>query len=193
MANYTDKQILEAIRSGESRDVLKHLYVSLLPNVERHICSNSGTKDEAFDVFQDAIMLFFKQINNNSFDENKYKIAGYIFTICKNLWINTAKRKSLERNWGKQQIQELEIQENIEQNLISKERKSILDQLFNQMGEECKKLLRFSIYLDLSAKEIADKIGGNENMVRVQSYRCRKKLREMVQANTSLMNILGNG
>lgn len=192
MVNYSDKQILEAIRSGDNRDVLKHLYISLLPNVERYICNNSGSKDEAFDVFQDAIMVFFKQIRSNTYDESKFKIAGYIYTICKNLWINLAKRKTLENNWGKQQVHNTDIQESIEQNLITEERKTILDKLFNQMGEDCKKVLHYSIYLDLSAKEIADKLGGNENSIRVQSFRCRKKLRDMVQANASLLNILGN-
>jgi RNA polymerase sigma factor (sigma-70 family) len=192
MANYTDKQILEAIRNGDNRDILKYLYLHLLPNIERHICRNSGSKEEAFDVFQEAILLLYKQIRNNTFDENKYKITAYLYTICKNLWINWAKRKNLERKWGEQQIQKVEFETNIEQNLISEERKTILDKLFNQMGEECKKILRYSIYLDLSSKEIAVKLKSNENSIRVQSYRCRKKLREMVQGNIFLTNVLGN-
>lgn len=192
MANYSDKQILEAIRGEQNRDVLKSLYISVLPNVERYIGKNSGSKEEAFDMFQDAIMVFFKQVRSNKFDENKYKVTAYLHAICKNMWINKVKRKSLENNWVKQQANDKEVEISIEENMISDERKNILEKLFESMGEDCKKLLHYSIYQDLSAREIAEKMGSNENSIRVQSFRCRKKLRDMVQANASLLNILGN-
>jgi len=192
MVNYSDKQIIEAIRLGNNRDALKSLYLSVLPNVERHICKNSGSKEEAFDIFQDAVMVFYKHVQQNTFDEARYKIGGFLFTVSKNLWINYVNKKALGNKWTKQQKYETETDLNIEENIISEERKSLLDKLFQRLGDECTKILTFSIYQDLSAKEIADKIGSNENAVRVNAYRCRKKLREMVYENASLLKSLKN-
>ncbi len=191
MINYTDRQILDAIRTGNDKDVLKSIYKNVLPNVEKYICANSGSKDDAFDLFQDAVIILYKQVSNRTYNEEKYKIAGFLYTVSKNLWINRAKKKSVEKDWYEKK-QEDEIEPTVLEDLIDSEKKKLLNHVFKQIGDECVKLLTYSVYQELTMKEIADIIGMTENNVRVQSHRCKKKLRELVLNNSYLNKNLAN-
>ena len=59
---YSDNEILKAIKNQQDDKVLNNLYDSVLPKVKRYICSNSGNEEEAYDIFQDAVLIFYKQV-----------------------------------------------------------------------------------------------------------------------------------
>ncbi len=190
--NYTDNEILDAIRKGKDKEVVKSLYDNVLPNVERFVCSNSGTQDDAFDVFQDALLIFYKQVIANNYDHAKYKIAGFVYTISKNLWINNAKKQGRARKWEREQDRTL-TEGSFLESVLNEEKKKVLENLFHSLDEKCVNLLTLSIYHKLSMREIAEKIGASsEDTVKVQCHRCRKKLSDLVKSNASLLNILKN-
>ena len=186
----TDKEIIFAIREGKDKEVIGSLYTEVLPNVEHYVCSNNGSKAEAFDMFHDALLIFYKSVIEGNFNDEKYKVYGFIFTISKNLWINQAKRKGVAKKWEDQQNFYVSENSAIE-NLIQVEEQKILEELFQRLDPNCKQLLNMSIYQKMSMKEIADKLGNiNESRAKVQCYRCRKKLSEMVKNNPSLIKLL---
>jgi DNA-directed RNA polymerase specialized sigma24 family protein len=89
---HSDKEILGAIGKGDDR-VLEHLYKQVLPKVKSYIARNSGNNEDARDIFQDAVVIFYKYVKTGKFDV-QHDIAGFIFSVSKNLWINSAKRKN---------------------------------------------------------------------------------------------------
>lgn len=186
----SDKEIILAVREGKDKEVIGSLYTDVLPNVEHYVCNNNGSKSEAFDMFHDALLIFYKNVIEGSFDEKKYKVAGYIFTISKNLWINQAKRKGVVKKWeARQDLWQYE--ESFLDSMIREEKSSMLHQLFNSLDKNCIQLLTLSIYQKLSMKEIAEKMGNiNESSAKVQCYRCRKKLSDMVKDRPALIQIL---
>lgn len=192
MKSYSDVLILSAIRNGEDREVLKYLYATILPVVEDYIRLNSGTSEEAFDVFQDAMVIFYKQVILGTFDDTKYKIAGYLYTISKNLWINVSKKKNRAIIYENSQSSLFEMDSTLLDLIIDKEREETLTKLFKKLGQACIELLTLSIYQGLTMREIAEKLGSTENSIKVQCHRCRKKLSDMVMKNSSLINILKN-
>lgn len=192
MKSYSDVLILSAIRNGKDREVLKYLYATILPVVEDYVRLNSGTPEEAFDVFQDAMVIFYKQVILGTFDDTKYKIAGYLYTISKNLWINVSKKKNRAILYENSQSSLVEMDSTLLDHIIDKEREETLTKLFKKLGQACIELLTLSIYQGLSMREIANKLGSTENSIKVQSHRCRKKLSDMVMKNSSLINILKN-
>jgi RNA polymerase sigma factor (sigma-70 family) len=190
--NYTDSEILAAIRDGNDKNAIKSLYDSVLPNVEYFVCSNSGSHEDAFDVFQDALIVFYKQVASGNFDVAKYKIHGFVYTISKNLWINVAKKKGRAIKWEREQNKH-EHESSFLEKVVDDERTMTLEKLFNSMDPKCVQLLTMSIYNKLSMREIAEKLGAvSEDTVKVQCHRCRKKLSELVKQNSSLLNILRN-
>ena len=88
-----DKSVIAAIKSGKDDKALKMLYNVLLPKIKAYIRSNNGSEDEAFDVFQDAVVIFFKQVVTGKFD-TKYSISAFVYSVSRNLWINRVKNVS---------------------------------------------------------------------------------------------------
>jgi RNA polymerase sigma factor (sigma-70 family) len=192
MRHFSDQEIIEAIVKGQDTDVIDSLYATVLPNVKKHVVGNGGSLDDAFDLFQEALMVFYRLAVTGKFDSTKYKVHGFVFTICKNLWINQMKKKATSQNWEKKR--EIEgFDETVLDNIISNERKAALDQLFQTLGDKCVEILTLFFYNKLSLKEIAEKLGDtSEDAVKVKSHRCKKQLADKVKGNKYLMEQLRN-
>ncbi len=54
-------KIVEQIRNGKEERAFERLY-KFYPKVEKYICINSGSKEEALDIFQEALIVLFKKI-----------------------------------------------------------------------------------------------------------------------------------
>ncbi len=86
-----DQDVIAAIKAGKDDKVLKALYSNLLPKISAYIRTNNGSNDEAFDVFQDAVVIFFKQVMTDKFD-TQYSVSAFIYSVSRNLWINRVKK-----------------------------------------------------------------------------------------------------
>ena len=63
--SYTDEEAIATIKNGASVDaerILKSIYQKNFGIVEQHIRKNSGTSDDAKDVFQEAMMVFYRNV-----------------------------------------------------------------------------------------------------------------------------------
>lgn len=187
---YTDKDVLKAIREGNDDKALRYLYSKVLPRIRRYIMQNSGSEDDARDVFQDAVLIFYKHVKLGRFDENK-EIAGFIFSVGRNLWINLAKKKNRVVELT-DEANTLEEGENATEQLISQEREAYVMKMFSMLGETCKTLLIYSIYDKLSMKEIREKMGfSSENVAKTKHYKCKQRLIGLVKDDTSIKDMLG--
>jgi RNA polymerase sigma factor (sigma-70 family) len=192
MSHFSNQEIIEAISKGNDTEVINSLYATVLPNVKKHVLGNGGSLDDAFDLFQEALMVFYRLVVTGKFDGAKYKVHGFVFTICKNLWINQMKKKTSSQNWEKKREND-DFDKTVLDNIISAERKMALDQLFQTLGDKCLEILTLFFYHKLSFKEIAQKLGDtNEESVKVKSHRCKKQLAEKVKGNRHLMEQLRN-
>ena len=57
-------KITDWLREGKEEKAFSKLY-SLFPKVEKYICLNSGSKDEALDIFQEGLILLDKKSEQN--------------------------------------------------------------------------------------------------------------------------------
>lgn len=187
MSKATDLDILSAIQSGDNQYVLSSLYKTVLPMVKKLIMSNSGNEEEAKDIFQDAVLIFYNQVKEGRFD-SRYEIGGFIYSVSRNLWINRAKR--LNRTTRMNTEATVPVHENVLDDLITEEKSYAINALLDKIGEECKKLLKYSTYEKLSMKEICEKMGfSNENVAKTNNYRCKQKLISLVKDNKSIIEL----
>jgi RNA polymerase sigma factor (sigma-70 family) len=183
-----DAAIIKAIKSGNNDAALKDLYKTILPRIKKYILHNNGDEEEAKDIFQDAVIIFFKQIKLEKYDESK-EVAGFIFHVARNLWINRIKRKNKQSSFddlGK----DYEDNSNSLQDLITDEKAKAIETLLSSVGEECKQLLKYSIFEKFSMKEICEKMGySSENVAKTYNYRCKQKLVQLVKDNKSIIEL----
>ena len=187
--NLKEAQIPDLIRLGEDRKVIPVLYKKVLPQVEKYVRLNSGYKEDAFDVFQDALLIFYKQVVKNNFD-SKYKVYGYLYRISINLWINKIKKDKKIQLMGEIEEPEPEPMEIKEDVLYVKDR-NILQSLFSGIGEKCIELLTYSIYYNLLMEDIVIRMNfPSVSAVKMQQQRCKQKLMDEIEKNPSLLERL---
>lgn len=184
----SDKEILAAIRSGDD-SVLEHLYKNVLPKVKNYVARNSGNNDDARDVFQDAVVIFYKYVKQEKFD-GRQDIAGFIFSISRNLWINIAKRNNRVLQINKETAR-INAEPDFSDELITREREEYIGKLFSALGDSCRQILLYSIYDRLSMKEIKEKMNfSSENVAKTKNYKCKQRLMELVKNNNAVREFL---
>jgi len=186
---YSDNEIINAIRAGNDRDVLEFLYSNLFPRVEKFIRNNSGDSDAAFDVFQDSILVFYKYVKTNRFDQ-KYEIGAFVFTVCRNIWFNRLQKDKREVVLA---VQEdfADTGSDILDQIMTREREEAVSGVISQLGKRCEQLLQLSIFYRLRNHEICDRMGfTSENAVKTRKYKCMQKLISIIEADPSLKRAL---
>ncbi len=193
MAAINQQEILENIRSGTGNKALTHLYENTLPKVRKYVLKNSGSKDEANDIFQDAVIIFFNKVKDDKYDP-KMEIDAFIYTVARNLWIDKARRERRMVNYD--HVQQFEYQtDNNNQltDMIDKEKTGAMRKVFEMLDEKCQKILNYYIYEKRSMKEISQLMGySSEDVAKTNHYRCKQYLSKLVKNSQELVNLLRN-
>ena len=187
-----EEDIISLIRSGQDREVVPILYKKVYPLVEYYIVRNSGKKEDAADIFQDALLLFYRQIVQDTFNE-KYKVFGYLYKICLYKWVNKAKKNSKIK--FVEEIENLDYMIEAEQSTeaLSNPDENIIRKLFSPIGEKCIELMTYTTYSSLLLEDIMVRMEFNSvAAVKMQLKRCKEKLVKQIEDNPSLINQLRN-
>ena len=171
-----DKEVFERICQGDEKalDLLYKKYYRMMTKI---VITNSGTEDEAKDIYQDALIVFWqKAVSGNLVLTSK--ISTYIYSICLNLW-----RKELDR---KKRLSHEEKDSPEYQDQDSKESSRIIRECINDLGDTCKRVLTYYYFDGMSMTDIADKLGfANTDTAKTKKYKCKKKLDTLVKERYS--------
>lgn len=176
-----EKEIFERICKGDEK-ALEFLYQKYYRMMTKLVITNSGTEDEARDVYQDALIVFWQKATSGNLVLTS-KMSTYIYSICQNLW-----RKELDR---KKRLSNEEKDTAVVLDTDSSEREKVLAKCIDQLGETCKKVLMLYYFEEMSMQDIADKLGfANTDTAKTKKYKCKKKLDELVKAQYSEQDFL---
>lgn len=187
---YSDKEILESIRKGQDDKVLGHLYATVFPAVKQYIHGNSGDVHEAKDIFQDAIIIFYKHVKLQRFDDSQ-AIGGFIYTVSRNLWINYYTRVKAKKTELSHEEDTLANNDDVLSDMLGQEREQQVMQVFASLGDRCKDLLVNTVFHKLSMKDICEKMGfSTENSAKTQHYKCKQRLIELIDKHPTFKQLL---
>ncbi|UXX80097.1 sigma-70 family RNA polymerase sigma factor [Reichenbachiella carrageenanivorans] len=176
-----DHEVLARVSRGDE-GALDYLYKKHYKMMTRIVLNNNGSEDEAKDVFQDALLVFWQKAVAGKLVLTS-KISTYIYSICLNLW-----RKELDR---KSRLSSEEVEQSIYQEYEKNERIKIITDCINQLGDTCRRILTYHYFDGLSMTDIADKLGfANTDTAKTKKYKCKKKLDLMVKRNYSSQDVL---
>lgn len=182
-----DEIIIRSIKEGSRKDYLKELYKRTLPKVRTYILRNSGNHADVEDVFQDGVIILVQKVKDGSFNPD-YSIDGFIYSVCRNLWINKAKVAA--RTNLKEELPDVLSNNDRDQlgDMISEEKLNVVKEVFSMLGEGCEKLLRLTIIQEYSMKEVVEELGyANTNMAKTYNYRCRLRLLKLFEEKPALL------
>ena len=181
--------IPDLIKNGHYREVIPLLYKKVFPFVKKYVKKNGGAEEDSFDSFQDALLEFYVQVTNSTYDR-KYKVYGYLFKSSIHKWINKVKR---DRKFVlKDTLADYEEHpdNSIEFEFLGKN-ENLLKTLFSAIGDKCIELLTFTIYYNLMIEDIQLRMNfSSVSAVKMQQQRCKQKLMKEIEDNPEIIKIL---
>ena len=178
----SDTSIIEGIKKQDDK-ILNWLYDNYFQTVKNHVIKNSGSVEDVSDVFQDTIIVLYKQISDNSLDLTT-DLKGYFFGIARNIWSAALrkKRKTIEL--------ELDFPEEPEEDINDAMFEKIIGQAFQNLKPDCQAVL--TLYSEgFSYEEIAVKMNlKNEMYARRKKYLCKEALLELVKKDPEYQEYL---
>jgi len=161
------------VKTSEDREKLFiALYKSVFPSVARYISKMGGSFDEAKDIFQDALVIYYEKAVAGSFTINTSEKA-YLAGIAKNLWLKKFRENSRQVAMDGFDIEAEEEAEVSDSKLLN---------FLQTAGKKCMDLLRSFYYDQLPLNDIAETFGfSGTRSATVQKYKCLEKVRETVK------------
>ena len=89
---YSDAELIQGIRNNDNK-ALQHLYVSNYAMIRQFIVTNNGTEDDAKDVYQEGVMVFYEKIRSDHF-ELTCAIKTFLYSVCRRQWLKKLVHKS---------------------------------------------------------------------------------------------------
>lgn len=192
--NFPDSELVANLRSGLRMDeTVKAIYRSYFDSLIWYVMNNSGSRQDAEDVFQEVVVAFIDLVKKDKF-RGESTVKTFLFSLNRFTWLNELKRRgralAREEKYEKgQETAELDTSELI----ADREGKAEVVRLVGELGEACQKILLLFYYENLTMKEILETMHyENEQVVRNKKYKCLKQLEQMVNANPALKQTLKN-
>ncbi|HSZ34135.1 MAG TPA: sigma-70 family RNA polymerase sigma factor, partial [Puia sp.] len=167
-SRFSDAELLEAINEKDLLEqAILQLYQDHLEAAKAFIMSKGGTKQDADDIFQETVVSFIDCVQKKKFRQES-GIRTFLISISKNLWYNEIRKR--ERAGRREIIFEMDRDQPetaVIETIQYREMKKELNQLLQDLGESCRKILELFYYENLSMKEIVDHLHyENEQVVR---------------------------
>ena len=177
----SDAEILDRIQRGDEK-VLEYLYKKYFKMMSNIIMKNNGTEDEAKDIFQDALIVFWQKVTSNNFVLTS-RVSTFLYSVCNNLWLKELSRKSRFTS------EESETPDVVDYD--RQERIDAINQCISKLGETCRSLLSFYYFDELSMIDIAKKMGfANADSVKSKKYKCKQELDKLVKTQFKVQDFL---
>ena len=187
----SDQTTIAFVRADKTDKTLDSLY-NFFPAVRKMILRNGGTRQDAEDLFQEALIVFCRRIKDPDFLLTS-KPSTYLFSVCRFLWKDELKkRRHIEGGEPEAFAGLADTGKSAFDETMEKEKGARLaEKALEQLGERCRELLVLFYDRRLRLKEIARMMGyTSENTAKNQKYKClegaKNKLKELKQTVQTL-------
>ncbi|ADY51010.1 RNA polymerase, sigma-24 subunit, ECF subfamily [Pseudopedobacter saltans DSM 12145] len=179
---HEDQYYLEGLLSNDS-SVIQKIYSRFSSKVKRLIVSNSGTEDDAGDIFQESLIDIYNQA--------KYKglqltcpFEPFFLMVCKRKWLNQLKKKSnLQVTNNEDDL--LSIGEDVflqaDKLLEEEEQSKLYVKMFERLSEKCREIINLTL-IDEHQERIAEKLNVTYGYLRKKKSECVGSLMQMIKS-----------
>lgn len=185
MKELTTDKILKGIFEND-RTVIEYVYDKYFNAIKSYVIRYEGTKEDAWDIFQDGIVIIYEQIKNKDL-EIKSSFMTYFFTICKYQWLKILREKnkkyyeSIENN---KEVEQLNLKENaaeLDETIEKENRIKIYTRNFQKLSTSCQEILKL-VARGLTVNELTEELGYKSTGFTYKKRRvCKERLIKLIK------------
>jgi RNA polymerase sigma factor (sigma-70 family) len=178
-----DKELIDGIKSG-NRIVLEEIYKKFFPIIKNLVCKNSGSQEEAKDIFQETMIIVYEKIKSNP-EPLQCSLKTFFYSIAKRLWLKKLNGKGFNNISINDAEDTFEVAEDLKDAFEKDEEIKKMNFALGFLGEPCKSLIEDFYLNEMSLVEITEKFGySNSDTAKTQKYKCLMRLRRFYFSET---------
>jgi RNA polymerase sigma factor (sigma-70 family) len=171
-----NRTIIESFKCCKNT-ALDTIYKECLPSVKFMIISNSGSEEDANDVFHDALMILLQNSDKEGF-ELQCSVKTYIYSICLHLWKQELRKRS--RITFLPDYLEPTDDADPDRKTFDEKIYEVYTKNFKSLTLEYQKVLNMYL-LKYPMKKITEEMGyASENYAKVKKYLCKEHLKKAI-------------
>ena len=160
---------------------LEYLYARTYPAVLHYVKERQGSAEDAQDLLQDAMILFFEKVVHDQLVLTAAPTT-YLVAICKNRWRQEREKRSRQVPFVNEHA---EVAIEMPEPETHAPTSNLLDYV-NRLGEKCQDILVRFYYFGQRLEQIAADHGyGTIRSATVQKFKCLERLRKAVSDLTA--------
>jgi RNA polymerase sigma factor (sigma-70 family) len=176
----SDPELLDGIRNRE-RAILVYVYEQFYPMIREFILKNSGTEEDARDIFQEGLVVIFEKLKAGQIELTS-RFKTFLYAICRNKWLMVLRK----RRTGPQLVVDTQLLEENQpastEDLAKHQQYQLYRMHFKKLSDDCRKLLN-NFLKGYSLKEIGELMGFTEMYAKKRKFLCQKKLIASIEAD----------
>ncbi len=179
----TDEALLIGLADG-SDEALTHLYQRYFPMVLYFVTTNSGSEDDAKDIYQEVLIVLYEKVRSGSL-ELHCQLKTYLYAVGRRLWLKQlAQRSRFMVRDVETPVSDEFVNGQISDDLAEHEERDrqfeLMADSLNRLGEPCRTLLEDFYIQHLSMQDITEKFGyTNTDNAKTQKYKCLMRLKRL--------------
>ncbi len=172
-----DTQIIAEIRQRNNA-AFEIVYKFYYPTVENFVRKNSGTTDDAKDVFQETVLVLLDKIPQADFELTS-SLKTYIFSIASHIWLKRLRQASKTVNAAFPQGVAEDSISALEQHEDSFLKANLIKRIFMQVTKPCVRLLSHVFLNEIKREILMIQFGyKNTHSFDNQKYKCLEQARK---------------
>lgn len=187
---YSPEEIIDGILS-DNTIILDQFYRENFYQIRHLIITNSGNEDDARDIFQEAMVVFYRKLKTDNILLS-CSLSTYLYSIARLLWLKELHRRKKSRVDLSDTLDDFNYQDKELPEIIARnERLKLYREKFEQLSEDCKTVLRMFLN-NIPIREITKFMGySTDQHTKNRRYRCKKSLIKSIR-NSEKFKELGH-
>jgi RNA polymerase sigma factor (sigma-70 family) len=175
-AENNESALLQGLAKNDTR-AIETIYKENYNLIQALVVNNSGSADDAKDVFQEAMIVLFEKVQSGTFELN-CQIRTFIYSVSRRIWL----KKLMQQN--RMTISDgydtVAVDEEIEDHEKRNADFTMMEKALSGLGEPCKSLLEAFYMQKRSMIDIAGSFGyTNAENAKNQKYKCLVRLKKL--------------
>jgi RNA polymerase sigma factor (sigma-70 family) len=177
---HTDQRYIQALLENDTLAV-REIYSKYAGKVRAYILANSGSEDDAADIFQESLIDIYNQAKNKGL-QLTCPFEPFLIIVCKRKWLNELKKRG--RQPVTKEVDDVSIGEDVfamaEQLKQNNEKMQLFLQCFEKMGATCKEIIKRCMGGE-DQEKIAEQLKVTYGYLRKKKSECMASLTQMIQ------------
>jgi len=173
-----EKGLLQGLAQSDKK-AIETIYRENYNMIQSLIINNSGSADDAKDIFQETMIVLYEKVRSGTFELNCL-IKTYVYSVSRRLWLKRLQQMNRYAPALENLKDTVPVDEEIEENERINNEFQVMEKAIGSLGEPCRSLLEAYYLEKKNMQDIALSFGyTNAENAKNQKYKCLMRLKKI--------------